>query len=122
MIEGLISRYQYYFGENHVIDSAFYLLPLQKGLSIKKYSRRTIKPHMRINKDFLLFSEKRAKEIKNEDVKEYLSICSGRKEHEYIQKYAYTQYCAYHPESGRYLQCRYKQVIRNQLRENKGVK
>jgi len=33
-----------FFGENPVVDPYFYLIPLQKELSIRKYSRRTINP------------------------------------------------------------------------------
>lgn len=57
---------------NLVIDLYFYLIPLQKELSIRKYSKRTIKSYMRINRDFLLFVRKGPEEVENEDIKRYL--------------------------------------------------
>ncbi len=62
--EDLIAKLQSLFGENLVVDPYFYLIPLQKELSIRKYSRRTIKSYIRINRDFLLFSGKKPEEIK----------------------------------------------------------
>jgi site-specific recombinase XerD len=44
-------------------------MSLEKELSIRKYSMRTIKSYMRINRDFLMFSGKMPEEIENEDVK-----------------------------------------------------
>lgn len=41
--EDLIAKLQSLFGENLVVNPYFYLIPLQKELSIRKYSRRTIK-------------------------------------------------------------------------------
>jgi len=70
--ENLISKLQALFGENLVIDPYFYLMPLQKELSIRKYSRRTIKSYIRYNRDFLLFAGKKPEEIENEDIKKYL--------------------------------------------------
>lgn len=70
--DGLIAKLQNLFGENLVIDPCFYLIPLQKELSIRRYSKRTIKSYMRINRGFLLFSGKRPEEMKNEDTKKYL--------------------------------------------------
>ena len=61
--EDLIAKLQSLFGENLVVDPYFYLIPLQKELSIRKYSRRTIKSYIRINRDFLLFSGKKPEEI-----------------------------------------------------------
>ena len=68
----LISKLQILFGENLVIDPYFYLMPLQKELSIRKYSVRTIKSYLRYNMNFLLFTGKRPEEIENDDVKKYL--------------------------------------------------
>ena len=48
--EGIISKLQNLFGENIFIAPYFYLMPLQKELSIRKYSRRTIKSYMRYKK------------------------------------------------------------------------
>lgn len=70
--EGIISKLQNLFGENLVIEPYFYLIPLKKELSIRKYSRRTIKSYMRYNRYFLLFAGKKPKEIENEDIKKYL--------------------------------------------------
>ena len=70
--EGVISKLQNLFDENILIGSYFYLIPLQNELSIRKYSRRTIKSYMRINRHFLLFSGKKPEEIENKDIKEYL--------------------------------------------------
>jgi len=70
--EDLTSKLQSLFGENLIGDPYFYLLPLQKELSIRKYSRRTIKAYIGYNRDFLLFVKKKPGEIKNEDVKKYL--------------------------------------------------
>jgi len=77
--KGLIAKLQSLFGENLVIDPYFYLIPLQKELSIRKYSRRTIKSYIRINRDFLLFSGKRPEEIENKDVNEYLYYVVNQK-------------------------------------------
>jgi len=70
--EGIISKLQNIFGENLIIDPYFDLMSLQKELSIRKYSRRTIKSYIRINRDFLLFSGKKPEEIENKDIKRYL--------------------------------------------------
>jgi len=78
--ESLIAKLQFLFVENLVVDSYFYLIPLQKEPSIRKYSRRTIKSYIRINKDFLLFSGKRPEEIKNKDIKEYSYYVANQKE------------------------------------------
>ena len=47
--EDLIAKLQFLFGENLVVDPYFYLIPLQKELSIRKYSRRTIKSYINKN-------------------------------------------------------------------------
>lgn len=70
--ENLISSLLVFFGENISIDPHFYLIPLQKELSIRKYSRRTIKSYIRYNRDFLLFANNNPEEIENEDIKKYL--------------------------------------------------
>ncbi|RJS77041.1 hypothetical protein CW713_10710 [Methanophagales archaeon] len=70
--EDLIVKLQSLFGENLVVDPYFYLIPLQKEFLIRKYSRKTIKSYIRINRDFLLFSGKRLEKIENKDIKEYL--------------------------------------------------
>lgn len=70
--ENTILKLQKLFGENLIFDPYFYLIPLQKELSIRKYSRRTIKSYMRYNRHFLLFTEKKPEEVGNEDIKKYL--------------------------------------------------
>ena len=77
--DDLIEKFQNLFGESLVIDPYFYLIPLQKELSIKKYSRWTIKFYMRYNRDFLVFSGKKPEEIENEDIKKYLYYMIERK-------------------------------------------
>jgi len=77
--DGLIAKLQNLFGEDLVIDPYFYLIPLQRELSIRKYSRRTIKSYTRINRDFLLFSGKKPEEIKNKDIKKYLYYMAEEK-------------------------------------------
>ena len=77
--EDLIAKPQSLFGENLVIDPYFYLIPLQKELSIRKYSRSTIKSYMRINRDFLLFSGKKPEGIENENIKGYLYYVVNQK-------------------------------------------
>jgi len=77
--ENLISRLLVLFGENISIDPHFYLIPLQKELSIRKYSRRTIKSYIRYNRDFLLFTNKNPEKIENEDIKKYLYYMLERK-------------------------------------------
>jgi len=77
--EDLITKLQSLLGENLIIDPCFYIIPLQKELSIRKYSRRTVKSYIRINRDFLLFSGRRPEEIENEDIKEYLYYVVNRK-------------------------------------------
>ena len=70
--DSLISKLQNLFGENLIVDPDFYLIPLQEELSIRRYSRRTIKSYMRYNRHFLLFTGKKPKEVGNEDIKKYL--------------------------------------------------
>lgn len=70
--KNIISKLQALFGKNLIVDPYFYLIPLQKELSIRKYSRRTIKSYIRYNKDFLLFTGMKPEEIENEDIKKYL--------------------------------------------------
>jgi len=77
--EDLIAKLQSLFGENLVVDPYFYLIPLQKELLIRKYSRRTIKSYIGINRDLLLFSGKRPEEIENKDIKEYLYYVVNQK-------------------------------------------
>ena len=78
--EGLIAKLQSLFGENLVIDPYFCLIPLQKELSIRKYSRRTIKSYMKYNRDFLLFLGKEPKNVDDEDIKKYLYyVVEGKK-------------------------------------------
>ena len=77
--EGLITKFQSLFGENLIVDPYFYLIPLQKELLIRKYSKRTIKAYIRINRDFLLFSGKGPEEIENKDIKEYLYYAVNQK-------------------------------------------
>ena len=60
--EDLIATLQRLFGENFAVDPYLYLIPLKKELSIRKYSRRTIKSYMRINRNFLLFAGKKPEE------------------------------------------------------------
>lgn len=48
----IISKLLNLFGEKLVIDPYFYLLPLQKELSIRKYSPKTVKIYMRYNLPF----------------------------------------------------------------------
>lgn len=68
----LLAKLQNLFGENLIVDPYFHLIPLQKELSIRKYSRRTIKSYLRYNRDLLLFTGKKPEEIVNEDIKKYL--------------------------------------------------
>jgi len=77
--DGLIEKLQKLFGENLVIDPYFYLIPLQKELSIRRYSRRTINSYIRYNRDFLLFANKNPEEIENEDIKKYLYYMVDKK-------------------------------------------
>lgn len=77
--ENLISRLLVLFGENISIDPHFYLIPLQKELSIRKYSRRTIESYIRYNRDFLLFANNNPEEIENEDIKKYLYYMMEKK-------------------------------------------
>jgi len=42
-IDRLISKLRSLFGENLIVDYYFYLISLQKELSIRKYSTKTIK-------------------------------------------------------------------------------
>ena len=68
----LIAKFQSLFGENLVVDPYFYLIPLEKDLSIGRYSRRTIKACMIYNRDLLIFAKKKPEEIDNEDIKKFL--------------------------------------------------
>ncbi len=70
--EDLITRLQGLFGVNLVVSPYFYLMFLQRELSIMKYSRRTMKSYTGINRDSLLFSGKRPEEVKNDDLKDHL--------------------------------------------------
>ena len=78
--EDVIAKLQSLFGENLVVDPYFYLIPLQKELSIRKYSKRTIKSYVRYNRDFLLFSGKEPRKVDNGDIKKYLYyVVEGKK-------------------------------------------
>lgn len=77
--ENLISRLQTLFEENISIDPNFYLTSLQKKLTIRKYSRRTIKSYIRYNRAFLLFTGKNPEEVSNVDIKKYLYYMVERK-------------------------------------------
>jgi len=77
--EGLIAKLHSLFGENLGVDPYFYLISLQKELSIRKYSRRTIKSYIRVNKDFLMFTGKKPEEIEDEDIKRYLYYMVNQK-------------------------------------------
>jgi len=77
--ENLISKLQALFGENLVVDPYFYLIPLQKELSIRRYSKSTIKSYIRVNRDFLIFTGKSPEEIENGDVKKYLYYMVNQK-------------------------------------------
>ncbi len=61
------------------IDPYLYLIPLEKELSIRKYSKSTIKAYIRVNRDFLLFVGKKPEEIKDEDIKSYLYYMVNQK-------------------------------------------
>ena len=87
--EDLIATLQRLFGENFAVDPYLYLIPLKKELSIRKYSRRTIKSYMRINRNFLLFAGKKPEEpqkdkklpvvLSKEEVKKILDASSNIK-------------------------------------------
>jgi len=87
--EELIGKLQGLFGKNLIVDPYFYLITLQKELSIRKYSRRTIKSYMRINRNFLLFAGKKPEEpqkdkklpvvLSKEEVKKILDASSNIK-------------------------------------------
>ena len=87
--EDLIAKLQRLFGENFAVDPYLYLIPLKKELSIRKYSRRTIKSYMRINRNFLLFAGKKPEEpqkdkklpvvLSKEEVKKILDASSNIK-------------------------------------------
>ena len=77
--EELIGKLQGLFGKNLIVDPYFYLITLQKELSIRKYSRRTVKSYIRVNRDFLIFTGKKPKEIGNEDIKRYLYYVVNKK-------------------------------------------
>ncbi|MDN5346129.1 MAG: integrase/recombinase XerD [Petrotoga sp.] len=55
--ENLISKLQALFGENLVVDLYFYLMPLQRELLIRKYSRMAIKSYIRYNGDFFIHKQ-----------------------------------------------------------------
>ncbi len=78
--ESLVPKLQALFGKNLIIDPYFYLIPLQKELSIRRYSKRTIKAYMRYNRDLLLFVGKKPEEIENKDIKKYLYYLVKQKE------------------------------------------
>ncbi len=67
--DDLMEKLQTLFGKNLDIDPYFHLIPLEKELKIRKYSRRTIKSYMGYNRDFLLFIGKKPEEVENEDIK-----------------------------------------------------
>ncbi len=77
--ENLMKKLHGLFGKDLIVDPYFYLIPLQKELSIRKYSPRTIKSYMRMNRDFLLFIGKKPENIENEDIKSYLHYVVVRK-------------------------------------------
>ncbi|RLG36393.1 MAG: integrase [Candidatus Alkanophagales archaeon] len=70
--EGVIPKLQNLFGESLIVNPYFHLIALEKELSIRKYSIRTIKSYMRYNRHFLLSTGKKPEEIENEDIRKYL--------------------------------------------------
>ena len=77
--ENLTAKLHSLFGENLVIDPCFYLIPLQKELSIRRYSKRTIKSYIKINRDFLLFSGKKLEDIDTNRKLIHIRASKGRK-------------------------------------------
>ncbi len=67
------------FGENLIIDPYFYLLPLEKELLIRKYSKKIVKSYLRYNRELLILSGKKTEEIDNKDIKGYLYYMVARK-------------------------------------------
>ena len=116
--EDLTSKLQSLFGENLIGDPYFYLLPLQKELSIRKYSRRTIKAYIGYNRDFLLFVKKKPGEIKNEDVKKYLYHMGLR---DYIKVYRPSKWLFEGARKGKNISTRTVQEIFRQACKKAGI-
>ena len=68
-LERLISVFD---GEKVDIDPSVWLSKLEKELSARRYSPRTIKAYLHYNEDFLRFTGKNPHEVENSDVKDYL--------------------------------------------------
>jgi len=75
--EGKIPAVKIEFGkDDRVIIRVPYLIPLQKELSIRKYSMRTIELYTRINRDSLLVAGQKPEEVENEDIKKFFYYMS----------------------------------------------
>lgn len=67
-------------GEKLDIDPVVWLSELEKELTTRRYSPRTIKAYLHYNEEFLKFSGKSPSEISNDDVKDHLFHLVEKKE------------------------------------------
>lgn len=68
-LEKLLSLFD---GEKLDVDPVVWLVELEKELTGRRYSPKTIKAYLHYNEDFLKFSGKNPHEVENSDVKDYL--------------------------------------------------
>ncbi len=78
--EDLISKLKILFPENLSIDPELYLFPLEKELTIRKYSKRTVRSYVSINRNFLNWIGKEPENVNNQDIKKYLYYLVEQKE------------------------------------------
>lgn len=66
-------------GERLDVDSSLWFNKLEKELTARKYSRRTLKLYLHYNKEFLKFVGKPPHKISNDDIKDYLYHLTEKK-------------------------------------------
>jgi integrase len=83
--DGVIKKILSIFnGERVEIDpilqsKAGHLEDLRRGMIAKRYSSKTVKSYLHYNEELLKFAGKRADEVTNENVKNYLVYCAEKK-------------------------------------------
>jgi len=76
-LERLLSVFE---GADVDIEPALHFEALEKELTSRKYSRKTIKLYLHYNEDFLKFAKKTPYTISNDDVRDYLYHLTKRRE------------------------------------------
>jgi len=75
-LENLLSIFD---SEKIEMGTSIWLYELEKELTARKYSRRTVKLYLHYNKEFLKFCNKPPYQVSNEDVRDYLYYLADKK-------------------------------------------